>query len=462
MASDISRDLVVGVQSIRFSDSETPSEELLEDGIFAFIDSTVPHIWLPLSSCRAFEKAFGIQHDDATDLYLVSDKLHSQLVSQNASVTFFLGNDVTGGQTVEITLPYLSFDLEADYKFLNKSSKYFPLRRADNDTQYTLGRTFLQESSVKSPEVDGLASINVCRYLTVNYERSTFSVSQSVFPEVAEPKLTPILPPSDDVTITGNPQPSNPSKKPSPGAVAGIVVAIVTLCIVAFGTFFFVRRRRRRRRCSEVEPGSSRLKDQVELDGIQKPAEADVTAASKPGLEMEGNNAPTSLDARRHAAEVPGSNADVEMEGSRGGVEMEGGAHPAAFELDEGPIPIHEMPSPNNTTTLTDSVSSNRGTPSSRPDSRNSRLPRSKLRNPHLQSPGDSEDIFPLGSSPGRSNEAPDSSVIISPQTPQVPSTRPGRIPSGGAAAAADQAEVKTGRERRRGERWTLRRRGEE
>lgn len=146
LASDISRDLVVGVQSIRFSDSETPSEELLQDGIFAFIDSTVPHIWLPLSSCRAFEKAFGIKYDDATDLYLVSDTLHDRLLSQNASVTFVLGNDIVGGPTVEITLPYLSFDLQADYKFLNKSSRYFPLRRADNDTQYTLGRTFLQES----------------------------------------------------------------------------------------------------------------------------------------------------------------------------------------------------------------------------------------------------------------------------------------------------------------------------
>lgn len=309
-----------------------------------------------------------------------------------------------------------------------------------------------------------MASINICRYLTVDYERSTFSVSQSVFSEVAEPKLTPILPPSDDVTIMAKPQPSNPSKKLSPGAVAGIVVAVVTLCLLAFGTFFFIRRRRRRR--SEDEPRSSRLKNQVELDGIQKPAEADDMAARKPGLEMEGNNTPTSLDVRfRNAAEVPGSNAGVEIEGSRGGVEMEGGTQPAAFELDAGPIPIHEMPSPNNnTTTLTDSIASGRGTPSSRPNSRNSRRPHSNLRNSRLQSPADSEDISPLVSSPGRSNEGPDSSVVISPQTPQVLSGGPGQIPSGGAAAAAaaEQAEVETGRERRRGERWTLRRRTEE
>ena len=208
---------------------------------------------------------------------------------------------------------------------------------------------------MQSLKLDGSAFVNDCRYLTVNYERSNFSVSQSAFPVAAEQNLIPILPPSDDVTITNKPRPTNQSKKLSPGAVARIVVAIVILCIFGFCTVFFIRRRRRRRRRNKAESESSRLKDQVELDGIQKPAEADSAAAWKPRLEMEGNTG-------------------VEMEGSRGGVEMEGGAHPAAFELDAGPIPIHEMPSPNtnNTATRTDSVPSGRGTPSSRPGSRNS------------------------------------------------------------------------------------------
>lgn len=319
---------------------------------------------------------------------------------------------------------------------------------------------------MQSLELDGSAFVNGCRYLTVNYERSNFSVSQSVFPEAAKQNLIPILPPSDDVTITTKPKSTNQSKKISPGAVAGIVVAIAILCILAFGTVFFIRRRRRRR--DEAEPESSRLKDQVELDGIQKPAEADSAAAWKPGLEMEGNNAPTNLDPKlQHMAEAPGSNTGVEMEGSRGGVEMESGAHPAAFELDAGPIPIHEMPSSptNNTATRTDSVPSGRGTPSSRPGSRNSRRPRSNLRNPRLQSPGGSEDISPLVSSPEHPYETPDSSVIISPQTPQVPSARPGqpgRLTGGGTAATAEQANVETRRGQRRGERWTLRRRGED
>ena len=146
-ATDVSRDLVVGLQSIRFSDSITTNKELLSDGgILAFVDSTDPHIWLPLTACRAFESAFNLIYDQRTELYLVNDSLHAKLLAQNASLTFIIGDQVKGGETVSITLPYLSFDLEASYEYLNETTRYFPLRRAANDTQYTLGRTFSQET----------------------------------------------------------------------------------------------------------------------------------------------------------------------------------------------------------------------------------------------------------------------------------------------------------------------------
>lgn len=138
----------MGLQSIQYSNSTIANNELLSNGILAFVDSTVPHIWLPVSACQAFEKAFGLVYDKISDLYLVNDALHNTLLAQNASLTFVVGNDIKGGETVSITFSYLSFDLEASYSYLNATTRYFPLRRASDDTQYTLGRTFLQESQV--------------------------------------------------------------------------------------------------------------------------------------------------------------------------------------------------------------------------------------------------------------------------------------------------------------------------
>lgn len=144
---DPSRDLEVGLQSIEFSDSNTVAKELLSEGILIFLDSTVSQLWLPVSACRNFEDAFGITYDEQTGLYLVNDTLHESLLAQNASVTFVIGNNYVGGERVNITFPYLSFDLEVSYRVLNGTTRrYFPLRRAVNETQYTLGRAFFQES----------------------------------------------------------------------------------------------------------------------------------------------------------------------------------------------------------------------------------------------------------------------------------------------------------------------------
>jgi len=75
--------------------------------------------------------------------------MHTSLLSMNPNITFTLAN--TGGQTLDIVLPYSAFDLTASFPVLangTNSTNYFPIRRADNDTQYTLGRVFLQEAYV--------------------------------------------------------------------------------------------------------------------------------------------------------------------------------------------------------------------------------------------------------------------------------------------------------------------------
>lgn len=146
-APDNDRDIVVGIQAIKSTTEAGKTADLLPGGgITSYIDSTVPYIWLPADACKAFEDAFGLEWNSDKNLYPVSDELHTQLVKDNATITFTLGNNPQGGETIDITLPYNSFDLQLTWPVVTNSTKYFPLKRADNETQYTLGRTFLQEA----------------------------------------------------------------------------------------------------------------------------------------------------------------------------------------------------------------------------------------------------------------------------------------------------------------------------
>ena len=145
LAPDISRDLVVGLQSITSTAANGSTISLLPNPILTFIDSTLPFIYLPLEACQAFEEAFDLTYNTTDRLYSINDTLHQTLVARNANFTFQIANTLTGGPTVNIVLPYTSFDLTASYPRVSDATRYFPLKRAANDTQYTLGRTFLQE-----------------------------------------------------------------------------------------------------------------------------------------------------------------------------------------------------------------------------------------------------------------------------------------------------------------------------
>lgn len=152
MAPDISRDLVVGLQSITSttmtgSDTRiTRTESLLPTPILTFIDSTLPYIYLPLEACQEFEKTLGLSWNETAAMYWVNDTLHQSLLASNLNFTFIIGDAVQGGPTVPIVLPYASFDLEVKYPFAPVTTRYFPLQPASNSSQHTLGRTFLQEA----------------------------------------------------------------------------------------------------------------------------------------------------------------------------------------------------------------------------------------------------------------------------------------------------------------------------
>ncbi|KAL8910796.1 MAG: hypothetical protein Q9171_003932 [Xanthocarpia ochracea] len=231
-APDTDRDIVVGIQSITSIDQDGTTQDLLPTGINAYIDSTIAQIWLPLEACKLFESAFGLTYDSENQLYPVNDTLHEKLLGQNASITFTLGNSDSGGQSIDITLPYDSFDLQAKPPFAANTTRYFPLQRAANGTQYTLGRTFLQEA-----------------YLTVDWERQNFSISQCSFnPDISQQKLVSIQSVNGSTTDTGQ------QGATSNGTIIGVAVGVALAVVLIFGgvaTFFITRRRRQRKQGAE-------------------------------------------------------------------------------------------------------------------------------------------------------------------------------------------------------------------
>ncbi|KAI0509651.1 aspartic peptidase domain-containing protein [Xylaria bambusicola] len=232
MAGDVTRDLVVVLQSISYSGST--STTLLSDPIDIFIDSTDPNLWLPGDVCDAFEQAFGLMFDSNSDLYLVNETQHTTLLNSDAEVTFRLSDVQSGGDAVRIVLPYAAFDLTAKYPLVENESYYFPLKRAANSTQYTLGRTFLQEA-----------------YLTADYERGTFNVSACSWRAGAEENIVTI--PSEDLCNSCS---SDSGSSPlSGGAIAGIVVGIIVAAIlIGAAVLYLLRREKKKRVYAAQEP----------------------------------------------------------------------------------------------------------------------------------------------------------------------------------------------------------------
>ena len=240
MGVDTSRDLLVAITHV-----SSDGMSLLHSGIYAFIDSTVPHIWLPPDACAAFEAVFGLEYDNTTGLYLVNDTLHETLVRSNANITISLAASLStdaesSASAIDIILPYGAFDMVAGYPLtsstdINTTSRYFPLRRASNSSQYTLGRTFLQEA-----------------YLHVDYDRSTFTISQTHFPsDPADPgKIVAVYPDASEKRNPGDPNQqhgSSPSNQKLGGAkIAGITIGVI-LCAASLTAAAVLHRRFRHR-----------------------------------------------------------------------------------------------------------------------------------------------------------------------------------------------------------------------
>lgn len=151
LGGDSTRDLLVAIRSIAIGVGSGKTQVQLPSDTFANINSLVPEIWLPQAACRSFEDAFGLEWNQTAGYYTVTEQQHQSMIGQDQSVVFTLAATQSSSETLEITLPYRAFDQQLTWPLANITDgetaiRYFPLRQADDPTEYTLGRTFLQEA----------------------------------------------------------------------------------------------------------------------------------------------------------------------------------------------------------------------------------------------------------------------------------------------------------------------------
>jgi hypothetical protein len=235
---------VVAINSISVSASPTNGDSLpvnwnsnpvsLSDSSQAAtftIDSSTPFLWLPEAICDNFANALNLTYNDTLQLYLYNNASSpNTLKAWNLTFTFGISNLPGSSDNLELTLPYDAFNLQLSYPFPNLDANftspptnYFPLRKAADSKHFIIGRSFLQET-----------------YLTVDYERNNFSLSQAVFTveAVNNVNLLSITRPEDSIW----PGPSvskSSSSSLSTGAIVGIAVGAVIVALLSAAAIWY-------------------------------------------------------------------------------------------------------------------------------------------------------------------------------------------------------------------------------
>ncbi|EKD17431.1 uncharacterized protein L3040_005033 [Drepanopeziza brunnea f. sp. 'multigermtubi'] len=307
----------ITVSSSQASNNWTAPVQLLSttDQVSAVFDSSTPFLWLPPSVCERFATALGLSYNTSLNLYTFDDNpsQHDVLAASQLSFTFTFADMLSAPSTVDITLPYDAFDLQLKYPAIpgtgfgdpDATKYYFPLRQAENEAQYTIGRAFLQEA-----------------YLIADYERNTFSIFQALHPSdsVTNTSIHEINPPSDS-PLTGGPGTPKASKLTT-GAIIGISAgAFVSVASMAVAIVYLCfRKRQKQARDSDSEKSSSSSPSSLPRSGSPLDHEVNHKATPPPIHihEVDGNTSyPTEVgaDATHERFELPAPLGPVELDG---------------------------------------------------------------------------------------------------------------------------------------------------
>jgi hypothetical protein len=292
---------VLAINSIKARSPGDADSDILfdyEQAIFT-IDSTTPFLWLPPDVARRFVNQVGLDiYDDDVNTYLfpTGKSLLSDVKAKNITYDFEFADYVGAETKLTLNIPvaaFLNSNLSYGFPGLNTtvdgSAPYFPVRIASNASQYTIGRAFLQES-----------------YLTVDYARNNFSISQAKFAgdAVVNTNLVDIAPTtsrSEQSVPTGE-KSSTPGI--SKGAVIGIAIGAVAIAVAIITLAVVIILHRRRRRPATSKEVSSSSSASTEQDGSSRHGLARLLLGSKRG--------------KGYAAELAAREVDPESPGASG------------------------------------------------------------------------------------------------------------------------------------------------
>lgn len=313
-------DIIIGLQSVVTTFPNGTSTKLLSTGITPTLDTAVPELWLPTSVCDAFATAFGLTYDNSADRYTISASAHNALQAYPPNVTFTIGSSISGGETINIQVPYAAFDLKATYPIFPNTTLYFPLRRAANESQYALGRAFMQEI-----------------YLTVDWERDVFNISQAVFNSpMPASNIVTIKPVNSTDLVSTNNNNHDTSKKLSAGAIAGIAIGALLVITLIIGGIWFMRRRKTKANAETTETAQV---DEKHDHGDGAPEAVDHYARdTKAVIGVAGTDA--EIDGR----EVPEMYAPMPTQKQGYSVAELHGSHDGGIAEAEGSPAIYELP----------------------------------------------------------------------------------------------------------------------
>lgn len=254
------------------------------------IDSSTPFLWLPEAVCDNFARALNLTYNETLQLYLYTNTSTPEtLKSWNLTFTFGLNNSPGDPDDLHLTLPYAAFNLQLSYpfpsldaNFTTPPTNYFPLRKAADRTQYKIGRSFLQET-----------------YLTVDYERNSFSLSQAVFTTYAinNVDLIAITPPDSSIW-QGSPSVSQHSSSSlSTGAKAGIAVGVIIVALLlAVAIWYFCVNKKR----SGTEKSDENTKKRGLFNRIHRVLDSKTSVSELLGDKQHPTEVPADASATRY------------------------------------------------------------------------------------------------------------------------------------------------------------------